>query len=305
MRARWYRPDWGRFLSPDPIDLLGGTNRYAFVGGSPLEFRDPFGLDGKGLRERLRFDASGGIRDTFYANVDRSLDWRRSQWDQANSFVSALIQAPFAFFEGVGDTVGNIPYRAMTFAGYAGRSFHRATEAESLGEALFHTVDGVGWFAAGAVEASAIGWVGTKTVSMVRQELRGLLSSDLAGTSGVVSEASSALPRAYSTAFETRLSASSYPGVSRARHAQEANENLLSAMESDPAFAGQMQTLGVQLERTATGLAPRTSPAGWTWHHEVEAGIMRLVPRIQHTFGSPFWDLLHPGRRGGYSIWGQ
>jgi RHS repeat-associated protein len=44
MRARWYRPDLGRFLSPDPIDLADGSNRYAFVGSSPLDHRDPTGL---------------------------------------------------------------------------------------------------------------------------------------------------------------------------------------------------------------------------------------------------------------------
>jgi hypothetical protein len=34
----------------------------------------------------------------------------------------------------------------------------------------------------------------------------------------------------YSPAFETRLNLLSYPGVSRARHFQEVNENLLRAM---------------------------------------------------------------------------
>jgi RHS repeat-associated protein len=44
MRARWYKPDWGRFLSPDPGLFSGGQNLYAFVGNSPLLFTDPFGL---------------------------------------------------------------------------------------------------------------------------------------------------------------------------------------------------------------------------------------------------------------------
>ena len=61
----------------------------------------------------------------------------------------------------------------------------------------------------------------------------------------------------------------------------------------------------IALDRTPTALAPRTPPPGWTWHHEVEPGVLRLVPREQHTPGSAFWDLLHQGGRGGYSIWGQ
>jgi RHS repeat-associated protein len=45
MRARLYRPAWGRFVTADPIGLGGGTNFYAFVGSAPLGFWDPFGLD--------------------------------------------------------------------------------------------------------------------------------------------------------------------------------------------------------------------------------------------------------------------
>ena len=112
-------------------------------------------------------------------------------------------------------------------------------------------------------------------------------------------------PRAYSTAFEMQLKPTSYPGVSRARHFQEANEQLLRAMEGDAAFASQMKELGVNLERTSTGLAPRTPPAGWAWHHDAAGGVMRLVPSSQHTPGSPFWDVLHPGGPGGFSIWGK
>jgi len=44
MRAREYRPDVGRFLSPDPIGIAGGENLYAFVLGRPLAFSDRFGL---------------------------------------------------------------------------------------------------------------------------------------------------------------------------------------------------------------------------------------------------------------------
>jgi RHS repeat-associated protein len=46
MRNRVYDPTWGRFLSRDPLGLAAGTNAYAFVGGAPLAFWDPFGLDG-------------------------------------------------------------------------------------------------------------------------------------------------------------------------------------------------------------------------------------------------------------------
>jgi hypothetical protein len=83
-----------------------------------------------------------------------------------------------------------------------------------------------------------------------------------------------------STAFESRRSPTPYPGVSRARHFQEANESLLRASDSDRGFAQSMRELGVDLERTPIGLAPRATPAGWTWHHAQQPGAMQLVPRL-------------------------
>ncbi|WP_146095492.1 RHS repeat-associated core domain-containing protein, partial [Xanthomonas theicola] len=49
-RARYYRPEWGRFVSEDPIGLSDGFNVYAYVGGNPINFSDPFGLARFGFR---------------------------------------------------------------------------------------------------------------------------------------------------------------------------------------------------------------------------------------------------------------
>ena len=45
MRARFYDPSMGRFVSPDPLGTVDGSNLYAFVGNAPLLFADPFGLE--------------------------------------------------------------------------------------------------------------------------------------------------------------------------------------------------------------------------------------------------------------------
>ncbi|RUW10323.1 HNH endonuclease, partial [Mesorhizobium sp. M1A.F.Ca.IN.020.03.1.1] len=109
----------------------------------------------------------------------------------------------------------------------------------------------------------------------------------------------------YSVVFETKLDRALYPGASRPRHFQAANEALLVLMEREPDFAKVLQEGGITLQRTKRGLAPRTAPPGYTWHHAEEPGVMQLVPRYQHDFGTIFQKTLHPNRRGGFSLWGK
>jgi len=43
MRARYYDPQLGRFVSEDPIGLAGGINAYVYAGDNPVNGRDPSG----------------------------------------------------------------------------------------------------------------------------------------------------------------------------------------------------------------------------------------------------------------------
>ncbi|MDD5745635.1 MAG: RHS repeat-associated core domain-containing protein [Candidatus Omnitrophica bacterium] len=43
-RARWYDVSSGRFISRDPIGIMGGVNLYGYVGNEPVRFVDPLGL---------------------------------------------------------------------------------------------------------------------------------------------------------------------------------------------------------------------------------------------------------------------
>ncbi|MGH9892173.1 MAG: RHS repeat-associated core domain-containing protein, partial [bacterium] len=45
-RNRYYDPATGRFTQEDPIGLAGGLNLYGFANGDPVNFGDPFGLQG-------------------------------------------------------------------------------------------------------------------------------------------------------------------------------------------------------------------------------------------------------------------
>jgi RHS repeat-associated protein len=44
VRARWYDPVLGRFISEDPIGLGGGINTYAYALNDPVNLSDPTGL---------------------------------------------------------------------------------------------------------------------------------------------------------------------------------------------------------------------------------------------------------------------
>ena len=59
MRARYYDPQLGRFLSEDPLGLAGGINPTAFVGGDPVNYSDPSGLLCTYVRERWDDHESG------------------------------------------------------------------------------------------------------------------------------------------------------------------------------------------------------------------------------------------------------
>ncbi|MET9461157.1 putative T7SS-secreted protein [Streptomyces canus] len=115
-------------------------------------------------------------------------------------------------------------------------------------------------------------------------------------------------PRGYTSLFEMQLDPSDF-GRSRSVHFNRANAALDEAIKADP-------ELGRHLDQFSPGIADqvgeaggRKNPVGHTWQHEpaVNAGgrqgVMRLVPTYQHSPGTPWWDVLHPGNSGGYAEW--
>ena len=71
MRARWYDPSLGRFLTPDPAGLAAGPNAYVYVSGRPLSLVDPLGLQEAAPEEPGLFTRFGRwVGDTAAATKD-------------------------------------------------------------------------------------------------------------------------------------------------------------------------------------------------------------------------------------------
>jgi RHS repeat-associated protein len=56
---RYYNPETGRYLTPDPIGLAGGLNLFAYVEGDPVNWVDPEGLKGLNWRPHWRGKTPG------------------------------------------------------------------------------------------------------------------------------------------------------------------------------------------------------------------------------------------------------
>jgi RHS repeat-associated protein len=54
LRARYYSPAYGRFISEDPIGFSGGANVYAYVHGDPVNYTDRLGLEPPDREEMAR-----------------------------------------------------------------------------------------------------------------------------------------------------------------------------------------------------------------------------------------------------------
>ncbi|MBN8553355.1 MAG: RHS repeat-associated core domain-containing protein [Caulobacterales bacterium] len=61
MRNRQYNPTLGRFMQTDPIGIAGGVNLYAYVGGDPVNMRDPFGLEKEMITRAQCIDRGGTL----------------------------------------------------------------------------------------------------------------------------------------------------------------------------------------------------------------------------------------------------
>jgi RHS repeat-associated protein len=88
---RSYDARTGRYSQSDPIGLGGGWNRFGYVGGNPLRFKDPRGLFGIAEHAWITGEALGG--DTSFPGLPgqvAGVDGLPGSQDPSNSFWLAM-----------------------------------------------------------------------------------------------------------------------------------------------------------------------------------------------------------------------
>jgi RHS repeat-associated protein len=317
MNARVYDPDIGRFLSPDPTVPFSQNpqafNRYAYALNSPTNL-----VDRNGFEPRLPNGQGGSMH--IYTSGDAPV----------NAPNNAANGAGRTAAEPKGGDGGKAQSGFSQFMNSTGKFAPRNDQSGSPGSLLKDSGRAM-WNASLTSGASAVaGPAGGMLAAYVTAPLRfdydtpnygyaaevglpvlaGMGTARLPGlvtnlVKGEAAAANTAVPdgKFYSVAFETTLSPTSYPGITRYMHFKEANIALDISMQSNPALA----KLGISVPKSPTGSIIGKSPENWVWHHDTAPGSMQLVPKSQHpnTPGGSFWETLHPGGSGGFSSWGK
>jgi hypothetical protein len=151
-----------------------------------------------------------------------------------------------------------------------------------------------------------------KKVDDINDALKRVLDRVLPGTPPAARPPAQPDGQYYSVAYQMTLDPSVWAS-SRSVHFNRANVDIDAAMQSDPNFAAAMESMspGIGPRVAIDGGRQNPNPADFIWHHahpdtvDGQHGVMQLVPTPQHTPGSDFWGTLHPGNKGGFSVWGK
>jgi RHS repeat-associated protein len=267
-RARYYHPGIARFASRDPMGMADSVSPYAYVANNPINLADPFGMEAA--------LAGTTMNPAYWGILADAGGWLSSAVDSARQRLT-----DFASGLDVGGAVDQF-----------GRKLAYDFVQNNQG-----TFGAYGWMA-NQLAPYAQGYDGSTPNGQLAAVAA--IGATLATPGGGVSKAKNAAngAHAYSVAFETTI-----PKLglgTRPEHFKSANTALESALKNDSSFAQMATDLGISLPANRG-----TSPANWTWHHvSDQPGVLQLVPRDQHQWGSTQQSLLHPNGKGGFSIWG-
>ncbi|ROI01668.1 hypothetical protein EGI16_17405, partial [Chryseobacterium sp. G0240] len=326
---RQYMPDLGRWFGMDALsESYHMASPYAYVMNNPVSFFDPNGMLSQSFMDELGASVSGTTwtnnnNGTFTNNWGDTMtgggigvNFNSSKGHYWGRSVSLSNDG------GGGEAVINIPAVNITgslaidfglqmrnhindyMSGWNAQS-DLAWKKWSCPQCFDGPVNYIG----SAGDPAGVFDIGGQVISTWKPENRylamgaGILAAVALRKPGLATK--EATGTYYSVAFEMKLAEGSYPGVYRGGHFREANKALEAMMKTDAKFAASIDELGIVIPKSPTGSILGKSPKNWVWHHHVDDGIMQLVPKPQHTVGSSFWKTMHPGNKGGFSIWGK
>ncbi len=95
---RYYDPEIGRYITPDPIGLAGGINPYVYTNGDPVNFIDPLGLYRS--NEALRLIVPGQVL------YDDSLTaWENGQYGWAAAYMGGMVAEQVLYVLTLGESM--------------------------------------------------------------------------------------------------------------------------------------------------------------------------------------------------------
>ncbi|WP_429088472.1 RHS repeat domain-containing protein, partial [Aeromonas veronii] len=95
-RHRYYQPETGRFITPDPIGLAGGLNNYQYA-PNPIGWVDPLGLHNEigicpGLKEQLLKSDSASEWGTLNDGANQGVKHFADYWEKFPERIPSLEQ---------------------------------------------------------------------------------------------------------------------------------------------------------------------------------------------------------------------
>jgi RHS repeat-associated protein len=304
MRRREYRPEVGRFLSPDPIGIAGGENLYAFVLGRPLSLADPTGLspttaafNGGAVATGRELPAWEKLNKIHVEPgfVMRSYDWLGTRVQSATGFWSGFgwgFARGVLFFpslaEEFGRGVANLPYGLLAGA-QTSSDVAQSWNANAPWDVKVEK--GAEFF--GGVSQSFLSAVGLSSLAV--QGLQAL--------SSVPAETVSTATAESSTIYEV-ISEQSIRGTSRTAHRVSANQGFISDLQSNPEFAEAMnEVFGTDVvKHMQSGTGGRlVNPPMSVWHHPYDNPTVNQLLRCEIHTDPALQSVLHPERKGGWA----
>lgn len=208
--------------------------------------------------------------------------------DGAIEFVEGPVRLASALNEGVSELA---PENSITGLATEWAAKGQAWAADQLASFKAGRPDNV--VAAGVYDEQKFGTTALLSMAPAVAPLKLARPSAIAGEAGTAARGAAS---GYSVAFETTIARAG--AGTRGAHFKAANEALRAEMRASPDITRAIESLGIKVPGGGK------SPANWSWHHVPDRpGVMQLVPRTQHQ-GSAWQQLLHPGRVGGFKLWG-